>query len=73
MFLVNLFLFGVNNNSRVSGVDNMAAYIQHKKDSRRGAYNITLYFLKDFQDLGFSQEQDSRSLTLVANNCRGQS
>ena len=72
MSSVNFFWFGVNDNSRVSDADDMAAYIWHKKDGKRGDNIITLYLWKDFQNCGFLLKKYYRSLALIVDNCEGE-
>jgi len=69
---INLFLFAINNNSRVNGVDNMNTYSWHKKEGKRGANNIVSCLLMDLRKRGYLTGKHYGSLTFVAGNCGGQ-
>ena len=71
MSLINFLSLSVSNNSRVSGMDDMSAYIWQEKDGRYGANNSTSCLLKDFENRRFLQQRRYRSLTLVADNYGG--
>jgi len=50
---LNVFVFGVNDNSQPNGSDKMNAYVWHEKDGRRGANNIGSCLYKDYKLRGF--------------------
>ena len=69
---VNLYLFGVNDNSRPDGHDHMNAYIWSEADGRRGANNIVSCLFKDFKKRGFFSSPNFGPLYMLADNCGGQ-
>ena len=69
---ITVLVFGVNDNSRPNGSDEMNVYLWHEKDGNRGANNIVSCLLKDYQKRGYFNGQLNNSLTVIADNCAGQ-
>ena len=69
---INLFLFVINNNSRVNSIDNMNTYIWHKKEGKQGANDIVSCLLMDLQKRGYLVGKLYGTLTFVADNYGGQ-
>ena len=67
-----LFLFGVKDNYRLDGMDNMDAFLWHKKEGKCGYNNITLCLYSFYKSRGFSNWSNCGYLTMVADNCTGQ-
>ena len=57
MTSVNLYLFGVNDNTRPDGRNHMNAYIWSEVDVRQGTNNIVSCLFKDFKKRGYFSAQ----------------
>ena len=63
--------FGVVNNITEDNCTTMNAYLWQEGEVDRGANNICSCLLQDFKNRGFLK-QHYGSLTIIADNCRGQ-